>query len=172
MNGYLWSGGAAIGLLGLGGGTSPQGRWNRSLPPYASARTPVDHGEVPEFVHGLEKIAQRRLAPQKRGPGKRSLRIEASMNSHSNLSALIPSHKVRVPSVHETVHETDGLPFILRTRQRHPIKAMASRRTNTRNIRWQLIPQDQPEHAQVVIGAPYSGTHRTIEAELGPPSND
>jgi REP element-mobilizing transposase RayT len=47
MSGYLWSGGAPIGLLRAGDSTSPQGRWNRSLLSFASARTPVDHGEVP-----------------------------------------------------------------------------------------------------------------------------
>lgn len=46
-------------------------------PPWGSA----------EFVHRLEKTAQRHLAPQKPGPEKRSLRIEASLNLHSNLSA-------------------------------------------------------------------------------------
>ena len=87
MNGYLWSGGATVGLLRLGGSTSPQGRWNRSLPPFASARTPVDHGEVPNSSMAWRRQRSGAWHHKSADPEKRSLRIEASLNLYSNLSA-------------------------------------------------------------------------------------
>jgi hypothetical protein len=86
MNGYLWSGGAPAGLLRLGGSTSPQGRWNRSLPPFASARTPVDHGEVPNSSMAWRRQRSGAWHHSSADPEKRSLRIEASLNLHLSLS--------------------------------------------------------------------------------------
>ena len=86
MNGYLWSGGAPAGLLRLGGSTSPQGRWNRSLPPFASARTPVDHGEAPNSSMAWRRQRSGAWHHSSADPEKRSLRIEASLNLHSSLS--------------------------------------------------------------------------------------
>jgi hypothetical protein len=87
MNGYLWRGGATIGLICLGESTSPQGRWNHSSPSFASARTQVDHGEVPNSSMAWRKQLSDAWHHKSADPEKRSLRIEVSLNSHSNLRA-------------------------------------------------------------------------------------
>ena len=50
-----------------------------------------------EFIQRLEKAVRRRLTLQKRGPRKKSLRIEDKVNSHSIFSKLC-FPKVPVPS--------------------------------------------------------------------------
>lgn len=86
-NGCRCSGGAPIGLLDLGESTSPQGRRNRSLPPFASARIPVDHGEVPNSSMAWRRHCSGAWHHKSADPEKTSLPIEANLNSNSNFSA-------------------------------------------------------------------------------------
>jgi hypothetical protein len=123
MNGCRWSGGAPIGLLDLGESTSPQARRNRSLPPFASARIPADRGEVPNSSMAWRRQRSGAWRHSSADPEKRSLRIEANLNSNSNFSAhLFPQSErpvcprnfhetsTKLPSTKLPVHETSVCP--------------------------------------------------------------